>query len=106
MTTVGREPAESAIASMVSRLGSVHDAAVGKSEVLARRKSEHRCRARRFLGREARRAARAQLSGREIDDSGRASERRRLDQRAAARELDIVPVRGDRKNITVVIGRI
>ena len=71
----------------------VHDRRVGQIEVLARGQTHDLCRAARLGGPHLRSTARSFLTLRQIENGGSISAPRLLDQRAAAGQLDIVPMR-------------
>ena len=73
----------------------VLDRGVWKLEVLARAAPDDLRGAVGLLSAQLGRAARAHLALREVEDGGALSQLGRLDQRAAAGELDVVTMRGD-----------
>src|SRR5258708_250170 len=78
-----------------ARGGRVLDAGVRQAEVLADRAPEDTGRLRRFGGALGSRTLRAHLAFREVENRGAMAGLRRLDERPAARELDVVAVRAD-----------
>ena len=79
--------------------GVVDDAGVGKPERFAHGDAEHLRRALRFRGAQLGRSARAHLALREIENARAMPGARRLGERAAAGELDVVAMRGDGEKI-------
>ena len=73
----------------------VLDRGVGQLEILARAAPDDLRRAVGLPSSQLGRAARPHLALREVEDRGALPEPGRLDQRAAAGELDVVTVRGD-----------
>jgi hypothetical protein len=77
----------------------VHETSIGESEVLSRSDTENLGRSFRFARSKVGRSARRRLAGREIDDRGAPSSRRRRKQRPAARQFNVVSVGGDSQNV-------